>query len=105
MKEVPGELVKERPDLKEGEVYTILNAELTTTSVRSFQGVRVVVEPDLGERFGIMLWIRPAYSARSKIGAFVKLLGKNLEAWKGKRIRVLRWRPGNREIELVESGK
>jgi hypothetical protein len=87
--------------LKEGEIYTVLGAEQIRTDVQGFNGVRVTCRSADGGEVAEMLWIRPIVGERTKLGAFVKVLGPDTDGWIGKKIKVLKWERRNRQIEKV----
>jgi len=107
--EIVSELDIELPELlpepQEGGKYVIEAAEIIKTIRRGLHGVRVILRDAKGERYATMLWIRSIVGPKSKIGAFIKVLGKNVAKWKGKRILIKSWKPGNREIEVIPRKK
>lgn len=83
-------------------MLTIVKAEVTQTLVRGLRGVRVEFEDGKGNRYATMLWIRERVGDKSKLGAFIKVLGKRPSTWVGKKVRIKKWSPREREVELVE---
>ena len=102
MPELDVEFVETLPEPEEGKEYVIKSAELVTTAVRGFKGVRVIMEDDEGNECATMLWLRERVGSTSKLGAFIAALGRDTDSWGGKRIRIVRWRHRSREIEVVQ---
>ena len=96
------EFVETLPEPPLNTVLTIVKAEVTQTLVRGLRGVRVEFEDSKGNRYATMLWIRERVGDKSKLGAFIKVLGKRPSAWVGKKVRIKKWSPREREVELVE---
>ena len=100
------------PDLVPGKNYKILSAEVVKTSVRGFEGIRVICEAtDTKDQYATMLWLRDVAGENSKVGAFLKafadFLGDEEEArdtdnWKGHIIEVISWAIRNRKIRVVK---
>ena len=91
----------EIPAAEEGKVYTIKTADEFSSAVRSFKGLRVSLEDTKGDIAVEALWLRSPVGIKSKLGAFIHILGKDTKNWIGKRIRFVTWKPGNRKIELA----
>lgn len=96
------EVVKPLPSFSEGLVGTIVKAEKVITAVRGFRGVRVTVKGEDGNEYAEMLWMRETVGSKSKIGAFINALGRDLSKWAGKKIRIVAWRPRDREVVVVK---
>jgi len=101
--EIDVELAEQLPRFMAGLVLTIKSAEIVKTQQRGFEGVRVTAVDDAGNEYAEMLWKRSSVGAKSKLGCFIAVLGKNTDAWIGKRIRIIRWSEKDREIQLVEA--
>ena len=83
--------------------YEIVNVEEVVTAVRGLHGLRVTLkELKTNQTFATMLWLRETVGEHSKLGAFVKALGDDTDKWIGKKIRIVSWKPRQREIELVQ---
>lgn len=89
-------------DVEVGTTYVITNVEDVTTEVKAYRGIRVVLEDTHKNEGTVMLWERPITSPRSKLGAFITLLGSNTDKWVAKKILFKDWREGARLIELVK---
>ncbi len=98
-------LAEQLPPFSEGLTITITRAERIKTLQRGFDGVRVVGKDENGVEYGEVLWVRPTIGAKSKLGAFVTELGKNLNEWVGKTITITRWRQKDREIQVIKAQK
>ena len=105
MPEIDVELAEQLPRFSAGQVLTIKSAEIVKTQQRGFEGVRVIAVDDEGNEYAEMLWKRSTVGASSKLGCFIAVLGKNTDAWIGKRIRIVKWMEKNREIQVVETRK
>jgi hypothetical protein len=87
--------------------YEGLEGVITDVSVQYFAnvnatGVIVAITRDDGEIFSESLWWRPFVGAKSKLGAFASALGADYNKWKGKRVRIVKWSPGDRKVEEVK---
>jgi len=101
MPKIDVKLAEQLPEPKENKIYKITGAELFTSQVRAYKGLRVTMESTDGEKAVSALWTRTVAGERSKLGAFVKALGDDTDTWVGKTIQFAAWRQGNREIRLV----
>ena len=102
MPKIDIDIAPQLPDIKEGEIYTIAEAEVMTTAVKSYKGIRVTCTDMKNEPHGTMLWLRGEAGEQSKVGAFITALGKDTDAWISKHIQVVAWRTGNRKIQVVQ---
>ena len=102
MPEINVEFRETLPPFEEGDTLEIVSAEIVTTMIRGFRGVRVIAK-DLktGQFKAEMLWLRDVVGDYSKLGAFIKALGKNTDNWIGKKIKIVRWQPKNRKIQVI----
>jgi len=89
-------------DVEIGKEYEIINVEDVVTEVQTYKGLRVELLTKKAEEGSVMAWWRPVTTPRSKLGAFIKLLGSNTDDWLHKRIKFVDWRVGARNIELVK---
>ena len=87
--------------VKVGETYKIVKVETFQSAVRGFSGLRIDFENKHGELAVEALWLRPVVGSSSLLGAFVSKLGKDETKWIGKKIRVVAWSEGKRQIEVV----
>jgi hypothetical protein len=90
--------------------YEGLEGVITDVSVQYYAnigatGVVVAITRDDGEVFSESLWWRPFVGVRSKLGAFASALGSDYAKWKGKRVRIVKWSPGDRRVEEVKPPK
>ena len=90
--------------------YEGLEGVITDVSVQYYAnigatGVIVAITRDDGEVFSESLWWRPFVGIRSKLGAFANALGADYSKWKGKRVRITKWSPGDRKVEVVQPPK
>jgi len=99
--ELDVEIAEAMPEPLEGHTYTIKKAEIITTPVRAYKGLRVTLVNTDGTECGTMLWMRGIAGEHSKLGSFVSALGKVPNAWLGKKIKFAAWREKQRIIELV----
>ena len=105
MPEIGTKVRESGDDVKVGETYEIVNVEEVTTDVSAYKGLRVQLLTKKAEEGTIMLWRRPVTTPRSKLGAFISLLGDNTDKWLHKWIKFADWRIGARSIELVKATK
>ena len=87
--------------------YEGLEGVITDVSVQYFAninatGIMIEITRDDGETFSESLWWRPYVGAKSKLGAFANALGADYNRWKGKRVRIVKWSPGDRRVEVVQ---
>lgn len=85
-----------------GVVYHIDNVEDLTTEVSFYTGIRVSLIDAKKNSGNVMLWKRPVTTPKSKLGAFIKLLGDNTDKWLGQKIIFKDWRQGARLVELAK---
>jgi len=90
-------------DVKLNVAYMINDVEEVTTEVGAYTGFRVELLDIKGNLGSVMLWKRPVTSPKSKLGAFVSLLGSNTDKWLRKWIIFRGWSQGNRNIERTEA--
>jgi hypothetical protein len=87
--------------------YEGLEGVITDVSVQYFAnvnatGIVIAITRDDGEVFSESLWWRSFVGAKSKLGAFASALGTDYTKWKGKRVRIVKWSPGDRKVEEVK---
>jgi hypothetical protein len=87
--------------------YEGLEGVITDVSIQYFAnvnatGIIIAITRDDGEIFSESLWWRPFVGAKSKLGAFASALGADYNKWKGKRVRIVKWSPGDRRVEEVK---
>ncbi len=104
----------------EGHTYRI--TEVLTeqkTAVQGFVGHRVSFEPVTRKKddenvYATMLWHRELAGVLSKLGSFLAAflehygdedVAFNTDNWTGCVVRIVKWAPRNREIEVVEGKK
>jgi hypothetical protein len=90
--------------------YEGLEGVITDVNVQYFAninatGIMIEITRDDGETFSESLWWRPYVGAKSKLGAFANALGTDYSKWKGKRVRIVKWSPGDRRVEVVQPPK
>ncbi len=90
--------------------YEGLEGVITDVSVQYFAnnntvGIVVAITRDDGEVFSESLWWRPFVGVKSKLGSFANVLGSDYSRWKGKRVRIVKWSPGDRRVEVVHPPK
>jgi len=96
------EVAESLPEPLEGHIYTIGEADLFTSQVRGYKGLRVPMKDVKDDTEVIaVLWMREVAGENSKLGAFLSVLGDETDSWKGKKIQVVAWREKNRKIQLV----
>jgi len=89
-------------DIGVGVIYTIITAEEVKTEKAAYNGIRVgLVDKDKDEG-SVMLWQRAVTSPRSKLGAFLVLLGDDTDKWLGKKVVFKDWQEGARLLELAK---
>lgn len=96
------EIAESLPEPVEGHTYTITEAELFISQVRSYKGLRVTMIGEQKETVVAALWMRDVAGEKSKLGTFISILGNDTETWVGKKIRFTTWREKDRKIELVQ---
>ena len=87
--------------------YEGLEGVITDVGIQYFAninatGITIEITRDDGETFSESLWWRPYVGVRSKLGAFANALGSDYSKWKGKRVRIVKWSPGDRKVEEVK---
>jgi hypothetical protein len=90
--------------------YEGLEGVITDVNVQYFAninatGIMIEITRDDGETFSESLWWRPYVGAKSKLGAFANALGSDYNKWKGRRVRIVKWSPGDRRVEVVHPPK
>ena len=93
--------VDELPEAAEGQTYEITEVEEFTSQIRGYKGLRVSMKDKEGEEVVEALWLRDVAGSRSKLGSFIVVLGKDTDAWIGKSITFISWKPSNRVIQLA----
>ena len=88
--------------LKLGQAYKIKDTEEFTSELKGYKGIRVILEAEDGKLLAIPLWLREQVGRKSKLGAFLALLGDNTAKWKGKKIQFVSWEQGKRIIKEAE---
>jgi len=102
MPKINVEIAEQLPEPLEGHIYQIHDPELFTSAVRSYKGLRVPLTDQTDQMEVIaVLWTRDIAGEKSKLGAFISVLGNDTDTWNGKKIKILKWRPGERQIEVV----
>ena len=91
----------EIPSAEEGKTYKITDAEEFASAVRGFRGLRVTLKDSEDNEYVEALWLRSPVGPKSKLGAFISILGKETKKWIGKNITFISWKEGNRVIELA----
>jgi hypothetical protein len=95
------EIAELLPEPQEGKIYTISTCELFTSPVKGYKGLRVNMVAEDGAKVASSLWTRDIAGQKSKLGAFITVLGEETDAWEGRKIRFLAWRIENRKIEVL----
>lgn len=97
------ELIKPLPEPSEGETYVIEKVErVDQTPLRGLQGWRVTLRNVKDEGLcATMLWRKEQVGPRSKLGAFLMVLGKDIDTWIGKVVRLASWKPRERKVVIV----
>lgn len=88
--------------VKLDKTYIILTVEPFTSEVQTFAGLRVTLDGGKDDLLAIPLWMRETVGRKSKCGAFLVALGRNLDSWVGKKIQFVKWQPKDREIKVVK---
>lgn len=103
MVKVDVEIAESLPEPVEGHIYVIGEAELFTSQVRGYKGLRVPMT-DVSDNSEVVaaLWMREVAGEKSKLGAFISVLGEDTDAWRNRKIQVVAWRQGNRKIGVVQ---
>lgn len=97
------EIAEAMPEPIEGHIYTITEAELFTSQVRSYKGLRVSMKDVAdGSEVVAALWMREIAGSKSKLGSFISVLGDESDAWIGKKVKFVTWRPNDRKIEVLQ---
>lgn len=99
-----GTKVQEGDNVKQDVAYeiTFVDADVVT-DVRSLSGVRVDLLTQKAEEGSVMLWKRAVTGPRSKLGAFITVLGSNTDKWLHKWIIFRHWGKQDNLIEKVEA--
>ena len=102
MPKIDVEIAEQLPEPLEGHTYQIKETELFTSQVRGYKGLRVAMTDLEGDTEVVAaLWTRDIAGEKSKLGAFIVALGNDTDTWNGKKIKILKWRSGDRQIEVV----
>jgi len=101
MPKIKVEIAEQLPEPIEGTIYTIRSADIITTQVKSYKGIRVTMTDQNNKEATTMLWLREVAGEQSKLGSFIKALGDDTDAWVSKKIRFATWRPSTRRIEVI----
>ena len=102
MPEIKVEIVEQLPEPLEGHTYQIHDPEIFTSAVKGYKGLRVPMTDQADQSEVVAaLWTRDIAGEKSKLGSFIVVLGTELDNWNGKKIKILKWRPGERQIEVV----
>lgn len=103
MPKIKVEIAESLPEPVEGHIYVIGEAELFTSQVRGYKGLRVPMA-DVSDASEVVaaLWMREIAGSNSKLGAFVSVLGEDTDSWTGKKIQIVSWRQGNRKIGVIQ---
>ena len=96
-------IVERKPEPPIGQTLTIKSVETVKTA--KGEGLRVAFEDSYGNEYATMLWIKEQVGNKSKLGAFISVLGTNENEWVGKKIKVIAWTTADRQIELVDTAK
>jgi len=96
------EMADEIPGVKEGKTYFITTVEQFTSQVRNYKGLRITLKDTKGNEAVEALWLRSPVGAQSKLGSFMTKLGKDTDTWINRKIKVLKWKTGDREIEVIK---
>jgi len=103
MPKIEGELVLPGDEaIEEGKTYKILEVQEFTSQLQGFAGYRVILDAGKNDKLSIPLWKRSQIGRKSKLGAFVSVLGSNTDDWIDKTVRFITWQPRRRQIELVK---
>lgn len=100
-------------------LYVVQEVVETKTAVQGFSGYRVSLEPTkrkTGDEnvYATMLWSREQAGVASKLGSFMSaFLGHfgdedtafDTDNWIGCTIRINKWAPKNRQVEVIEGKK
>lgn len=78
--------------------YEITNVEEVTTDVSFYQGIRVEMVTAEAEIGTIMLWKRQVVGTKSKLGAFITLLGSNTDKWLHRWVVFSHWEKNARVV-------
>ena len=90
---LPGE-----EEIEYGVAYEVVSCEPFVSDVQGFSGYRLVLQAKEGEPFTIPLWRRDVVGRKSKMGAFLVALGRDMKSWPGRWVEFLLWEPRNREV-------
>lgn len=88
--------------LKLDKKYVVLVAEEFESDLQGFYGIRVVLDGGKDDMLTIPLWVRGTVGRKSKLGAFMAVLGDDTDTWLGKVIKVTKWATKDRQIELTK---
>jgi len=88
--------------LKLDHAYRIVSCEEFFSELRNYHGLRVTLNGGTDDLIAVPLWLRETAGRKSKIGAFVSVLGEDVDRWVGKVIVFREWKPRNRVIEEVK---
>lgn len=100
MPELGTKLQEGADDVRLNVPYMVNDVETVKTEKAQYDGHRVELLDVRGNVGTVMLWSRPVTSPKSKLGAFITLLGSNTDKWLRKWIIFRGWEVNNRNIEL-----
>ena len=103
MPKINVEIAESLPEPVEGHIYVIGEAELFTSAVRGYKGLRVPMV-DVADKSEVVaaLWMREVAGEKSKLGSFISVLGEDTDSWTNKKIQIVAWRQGNRKIGVIQ---
>ena len=97
------EIAEAMPEPIEGHIYLMTETELFTSPVRGYKGLRVSMKDVAdGAEVVTVLWMREIAGEKSKLGSFISVLGDESDAWVGKKVKFVTWRPNDRKIEVLQ---
>jgi len=99
--DIQTEIFEKLPEPYPNLTATIVTAERFESEKYKAKGIRVDLVDGTGNKFSTALWLRDRISEQSKLGSFVKLLGKDPRTWVGKKIIFVEWREKTRVIRVL----
>jgi len=104
----------ERNEPQEGAAYRITAVELVRTSVRGYNGYRVLMQSTKkgdDKKYATMLWVRDVAAPTSKLGSFLRAFTEffgdkdkaaETDNWINHTVKFVSWTPRNREVKVIE---
>jgi|GEM_PF-4321987 len=105
------ELIRNLSQADEEKIFKIVNVKQFTLSQEDgteLEALEIWLKPPRRET----LWIKNQVSENSKLGAFLSAFlkaqgeeGRHPANWIGMKVKIVKWRPGDRKVEVLAGGE